>query len=153
MVGTTHACIMVPPGIEYAIARDGLFFQIFGKVHPRYGTPANSIIIQSGMAILMIFIGGIEALMGYFTLSFILQNLVVYLVIFWLRKRPDYKPSYKSPAWRLMVVLAIIFQIALLIGTFNAFPLDGVLASIILILTGLPVYFYFKLRQATILKS
>ncbi|MCF7808702.1 MAG: amino acid permease [Candidatus Marinimicrobia bacterium] len=147
MVGATNACIMVQPRIEYAIAQDNLFFPIFGKLHTKYGTPANSILIQSGLAIIMIFIGGIEALMGYFTLSYILQNLVVYVVIFWLRKRDDYRPAYKSPAWQLMALLAIIFQVLLLFGTFNAFPLDGVLAALILILTGLPVYFYFKKRQ------
>ncbi|MCF6238464.1 MAG: amino acid permease, partial [Candidatus Marinimicrobia bacterium] len=147
MVGATNACIMVQPRIEYAIARDGLFFPIFGKLHPRFGTPANSIMIQSGLAIIMIFIGGIEALMGYFTLSYILQNLVVYLVIFWLRKREDYQPTYTSPAWKFMAMLAITFQILLLFGTFSAFPLGGILAAIILILTGLPMYYYFKHQQ------
>ncbi len=147
MVGATNACIMVQPRIEYAIARDGLFFPVFGKLHPRFGTPANSIMIQSGLAILMIFIGGIEALMGYFTLSYILQNLAVYVVIFWLRKREDYKPTYTSPAWKIMAVLAIMFQVLLIFGTFSAFPLDGILAALILILTGLPMYYYFKHRQ------
>jgi fructoselysine transporter len=147
MVGATNACIMVQPRIEYAIARDKLFFPVFGKLHPRFGTPANSIMIQSALAIIMIFIGGIEALMGYFTLSYILQNLVVYLVIFWLKKRDDYQPSYHSPAWKSMALLSVAFQIFLLYGTFQAFPLDGVLASLALILTGLPMYFYFRHRQ------
>ncbi|MEA3288023.1 MAG: amino acid permease [Candidatus Marinimicrobia bacterium] len=144
MVGATNACIMVQPRIEYAIARDGLFFPIFGKLHPRFGTPANSILIQSGLAIIMVFIGGIEALMGYFTLSYILQNLIIYIVIFWLKKREDYKPVFKSPAWRSMAVLSILFQVLLLFGTFQAFPTAGVIASFILIISGLPVYWFFK---------
>lgn len=147
MVGATNACIMVQPRIEYAIAKDGLFFPIFGKLHPKYGTPSNSIIIQSAIAIIMMFIGGIEALMGYFTLSYILQNLVVYASIFWLKRREDYRPTYQSPAWQVMAVLSVVFQIFLLFGTFAAFPLDGVLAALILILLGLPVYVYFKRQQ------
>jgi len=153
MVGATNACIMVQPRIEYAIARDGLFFPVFGKLHPKYGTPANSIIIQSVMAIVMMFMGGIEALMGYFTLSYILQNLVVYGSIFWLKKREDYQPTFRSPAWRVMAVLSVIFQVLLLFGTFAAFPLDGVLASLILILTGLPVYYYFKRKPIVPMES
>jgi len=149
MVGATNACIMVQPRIEYAIAKDGLFFPVFGKLHPKYGTPSNSIIIQSAIAIIMMFIGGIEALMGYFTLSYILQNLVVYASIFWLKGREDYKPTYRSPAWQIMAVLSVVFQILLLFGTFAAFPLDGVLAALILILLGLPVYFYFKRQNFT----
>jgi len=153
MVGATNAAIMVQPRIEYAIARDGLFFPVFGKLHPKYGTPANSIIIQSAMAIIMMFIGGIEALMGYFTLSYILQNLVVYGSIFWLKKREDYQPTYRSPAWQVMAGLAVIFQILLLFGTFAAFPLDGILAALILILTGLPVYYYFKRKPTVPMES
>lgn len=147
MVGCASACIMVQPRIEYAIARDGLFFKPFGVLHPKYGTPGNSILLQSGLAIILIFFGGLEDLMGYFTLSYILQNLLVYLVIFWLRRRDDYQPNYQSPAWRVMAAIAILFQLALLYGVFIAFPLGGVLSACALIVTGLPVYWFFKKRS------
>jgi hypothetical protein len=52
-----------------------------------------------------------------------------------------------------MAGLAIIFQILLLFGTFAAFPLDGILAALVLILTGLPVYYYFKQKQSPSLES
>jgi len=147
MVGCANACIMVQPRLEYAIARDGLFFRFFGKLHPRYGTPSNSLLIQSGLAIVMIFISGIEGLIGYFTLSYILQNLLVFGSVFWLRNRPDYQPSYRSPAGLFMASLAILVQFFLLIGTFEAFPATGVLAALGLILTGLPVYYFFRRQQ------
>ncbi len=147
MVGCASACIMVQPRIEYAIAKDGLFFKSFGSLHPKYGTPGNSILFQSGLAIILIFFGGLEDLLGYFTLSYILQNLLVYLVIFWLKRREDYQPAYHSPAWQLMAGLAIIFQIALLYGTFIAFPRGGVLSAGGLIVTGLPVYWFFKTHR------
>lgn len=147
MVGCANACIMVQPRLEYAIARDGLFFRFFGKLHPRYGTPSNSLLIQSGLAIVMIFISGIEGLIGYFTLSYILQNLLVFGSVFWLRNRPDYQPSYRSPAGLFMASLAILVQFFLLFGTFEAFPATGVLAALGLILTGLPVYYFFRRQQ------
>jgi len=52
-----------------------------------------------------------------------------------------------------MAGLAVIFQILLLFGTFAAFPLDGVLAALILILTGLPVYYYFKRKPTVPMES
>lgn len=148
MIGCVNALIMVQPRIEYAIARDGLFFKIFAHVHPKYQTPDYSILLQSGLAIILMFIGEIEALLGYFTLSYLLQNGMVYGAIFFLRKRDDYKPTFKSPAWFLMTILAIVSQVYLIYGTFIAFPLGGVLSALILIATGLPMYYYFKYRSS-----
>ena len=60
MVGCASALIMVQPRMEYAIARDGLFFKSFGSLHPKYGTPGHSILFQSGLAIILIFFVGLE---------------------------------------------------------------------------------------------
>jgi len=144
MVGATNACIMVQPRIEYAIARDGYFFRPFAHVHPRYKTPDYSILIQSGLAIVMTLIGGIESLLGYFTLSYVMQNALVYGAIFWLRKKPDYAPTYRAPLWRLMAILSIGFQIYLAYGTFLAYSRGGILSAAFLIATGLPIYYYFR---------
>jgi len=147
MVGATNACIMVQPRIEYAIAKDGMFFPIFGRVHPRFHTPHISIVIQSGLAIILLFIGDIENLLGYFTLSYVVQNALVYATIFKLKKKANYRPSYHAPCWHLMAALAILIQIYLAYGTFLAYPLGGFLSAAILIITGLPIYFYFKSRK------
>ena len=144
MIGCINALIMIQPRIEYAIANDGLFFKPFAHVHPRYNTPDYSILFQSGLAIVLLFIGGIEALLGYFTLSYLVQNGIVYGAIFFLKKRDDYKPTFKSPIWRTMTAIAIFTQVYLIYGTFIAFPLGGVLSAAVLIGTGLPVYYYFR---------
>jgi fructoselysine transporter len=148
MIGATNACIMVQPRIQYAMARDKLFFSVFGKLHPKFGTPYMSIILQSSIAVLLIFTpGGIGNLLGYFTLSYVLQNLLVYASIFWLKKKEDYQPAYQAPAWKLMAGLSVLFQLLLLYGTFKAYPFSGVLAAGVLILTGAPVYAYFRHNQ------
>jgi len=46
-----------------------------------------------------------------------------------------------------MAIVAIASQMYLIYGTFIAFPLGGVLSAVILIATGLPMYYYFKYRQ------
>ena len=147
MVGAASACIMVQPRIEYALARDGLFFKPFAHVHPRYQTPDYSILIQSGLAGILALVGGLEALLGYFTLSYIAQNALVYGAIFWLRKRDDYRPTFFSPAWRIMLLLSLLSQLYLLYGTFLAYSLAGVFTAAALMVTGVPVYFWFKNKK------
>jgi len=147
MVGCISALIMVQPRIEYAIARDGLFFKTFAHVHPRYLTPDYSILLQSGLAILLLFFGGLETLLGYFTLSYLLQNALVYGAIFRLRRRPDYQPAYRAPVWWLMTWMAIGVQLYLIFGTFVAYPVGGALTALLLIATGLPAYWYFQTHR------
>lgn len=143
MLGVLNSAIMTQPRLEYAIAKDDLFFSIFGHLHSKYLTPDYSIIIQSSLAICLFALGNIENLLGYFTLSYILQNALVYGAIFFLKKKEDYKPTYKIRYWKTMAVFSIAVQFYIAWGTFMAYPAAGLLASIGLILTGFPFYFYF----------
>lgn len=144
MVGVLNAAILTQPRLEYAIARDGLFFPVFGILHPRYLTPAPSILIQSGLAILLFLLGDLENMLGYFTLSYALQNALLYGAIFFLRRRPDYAPTYRTPLWRVTGGLAVAIQLFVVGGTFLAYPASGILAAAALILSGLPIYLYYR---------
>lgn len=144
MLGVLNAAILTQPRLEYAIARDGLFFPIFGVLHPTYLTPAPSIMIQSGLAILLFLLGDLENMLGYFTLSYALQNALLYGAIFFLRRRSDYAPVYRAPLWAVMGVLAVAIQLCIAVGTFLAYPASGILAAAGLILTGLPIYLYYR---------
>ena len=42
IIGTLNGCFLTSPRIYFAQARDGLFFQKFAEVHPRYETPSDS---------------------------------------------------------------------------------------------------------------
>ena len=147
MVGVLNSSIMTQPRLEYAIARDGLFFRIFGHLHPKFLTPDYSIVIQSGLSIVLFVLGGIENMLGYFTLSYVLQNALVYGAIFFLRKKEDYRPSYRAPIWRVLALLSFASQLYIGYGTFIAYPAAGAIASLGLILSGCPVYWYFRRRQ------
>jgi fructoselysine transporter len=140
---------MAQPRLEYAIARDGLFFRVFGHLHPKYLTPDYSILIQSVLGIVLFLLGDIDNMMGYFTLSYALQNMLVYGAIFFLRRRTDYQPTYRAPWWGVMAGLSILIQIYVSVGTFMAYPTAGILASLALILSGLPIYLYYAYRRRT----
>ena len=144
MVGVLNSLIMTQPRLEYAMANDGLFFRPFAHLHPKYLTPDVSLLVQCCMGMLLFLLGGIENMLGYFTLSYVLQNSLVYGAIFFLRRRSDYRPSFRSPVWRVMGLLSILIQIYIGYGAFIAFPTAGVLASLGLILSGIPVYLFFK---------
>ena len=86
VIGSLSSCIMFQPRIEYAMAKDGLFFKSFAKVHPKYETPYFSIIVQCAVAIVLIFATSLSDLLGYFTLVALLKNFLTFGTIFVLRK-------------------------------------------------------------------
>lgn len=144
MVGVLSACMMSQPRLEYAMARDGLFFPVFGHLHPVHLTPDYSIIVQAGLAILMLLMSNIENLLGYFTLSYALQNALVYGALFFLRRRKDYSPTYRAPFGLAMAAISLGIQGAVAVGTLLAYPAGGALACLGLILTGFPIYRYYQ---------
>jgi len=148
MLGVMNSSIITQPRLEYAMAKDGLFFKQFANLHPKFLTPSFSIVFQSVFAVVLLF-GNLNDLLGYFTLSYVLQNTLVYGSIFWLHKKEDYKPTYKSPVWKIMGGVSVLVQLYLAYGAFLAFPLGGLLACLSLIFTGLPLYLYFKKGKVT----
>ncbi len=144
MIGVLNASIMVQPRLEYAMAKDKMFFASFGKLHPKHLTPHYSIMFEAIFAVVLFLLGDINNMLGYFTLSYVMQNTLVYGSIFFLRKREDYKPTYHAPAWKVMATLSLLIQLYLIYGTFLAYPIYGVYACLGLIISGLPIYLYFR---------
>ncbi|MBR0199960.1 MAG: amino acid permease, partial [Oscillospiraceae bacterium] len=75
VMGSLSSCIMYQPRIEYAMAKDNLFFKSFAKVHPKFETPYFSIIVQCAVAIVLIFATTLSDLLGYFTMVALLKNV------------------------------------------------------------------------------
>ncbi len=141
VLGATSSVIMFQPRLEYAMAQDGLFFKSFGKVHPKYNTPYFSIIVQCMLAILMVFISNISNLLGYFTVVLLLKNTMAFVTIFVHRKKENYNPLWKAPAWKFMAIVSILTSLILVVSTFMWSALQSIIAAIIVVVTGMPAYY------------
>lgn len=146
ILGSLSSCIMFQPRLEYAMAKDGLFFKRFATVHPKYETPSFSIIVQVTYACFLVFFSNLTTLLGYFTLIQLVINILDFVAVYKCRKRDDYHPIYRMPMWRLTTILAILGASWLAWGTFTWAPWQGMIAALIVIATGLPIYFYWERR-------
>ncbi|MFC8561125.1 amino acid permease [Peribacillus frigoritolerans] len=149
ILGSLSSCIMFQPRLEYAMAKDGLFFQRFARVHPKYETPSFSIIVQVAYACILVCFSNLTVLLGYFTLIQLVINILDFAAVYKCRKRDDYNPIYRMPMWRLTTVLAILGASWLSWGTFTWAPIQGVIAALIVIVTGLPVYYYWERKYGS----
>ncbi|WOZ38980.1 amino acid permease [Paenibacillus polymyxa] len=149
ILGSLSSCIMFQPRLEYAMAKDGLFFQRFAKVHPKFETPSFSIIAQVTLACILVFFSNLTALLGYFTLIQLVINILDFAAVYKCRKREDYNPIYRMPMWRVTTILAILGAGWLAWGTFTWAPVQGMIAAAIVIATGLPVYYYWEKKYGS----
>jgi len=58
MLVTLNGTIMSGARVPFATARDGYFFKAIAEVHPRFHTPSVSIVVQCGLAIVLLLLGG-----------------------------------------------------------------------------------------------
>lgn len=147
VIGSLSSCIMYQPRIEYAMAKDGLFFKAFAKVHPKYETPYFSIIVQCAVAIVLIFATSLSELLGYFTLVGLLKNFMTFGTIIVLRNKENYNPTYRMPFRGIMVGVAMLMTGTLIWSTFIWAPLAGISCAILAVVTGLPVYYFWEYKN------
>jgi len=74
VAGGLMALTMAAPRVYYAMAKDGAFFAPFGRLHPRFGTPANAVLLQTVMALLVLCLGAFDRI-----LSFIIFSAICFL--------------------------------------------------------------------------
>ena len=90
IAASISAMVFAGPRVYYAMARDGVFFKSAARIHPRFHTPAVSIVGQSIWSGLLVLSGSADALTTYTGFSVVLFAGVAVLALFVLRLRePD----------------------------------------------------------------
>jgi APA family basic amino acid/polyamine antiporter len=158
IAASISAMTFAGPRVYYAMARDGLFFRGAARIHPRYQTPATSIIAQAVWSGLLVLSGGANALTTYTGFAVVLFAGVSVVSLFVLRQRePDAPRPFR--AWGYPVAPAI-FATASLAIVVNALYSDLVVpistgapwgpaaAGLIVIGLGIPLFYLFS-RKAS----
>jgi APA family basic amino acid/polyamine antiporter len=140
LLSSLSAYVMIGPRVYFAMARDRLFFPFASRVHPRYRVPGWSIVIQGGVAVLMIVVGSFEQLLIY--LGFAL-GIFPWLAIagLFISRRRGIGDGTAVKAWGYPVVplFFLASTLALLIIAFINRPVESG-AAIFTILLGIPCY-------------
>ena len=148
IIGSLSSCIMFQPRIEYAMAKDNLFFKSFAKVHPKWETPYFSILIQCAIGIILIFVSTLTDLLGYFTLVALIKNFLTFGTLFFLRRKKEgYNPTWKAPFGYGMALIAMFMTGTLIVSTFLWAPIPGLICALIAVGTGLPAYFLWERKN------
>lgn len=141
VLGGLLAQTMAAPRAYYAMARDGVFFPAFARLHPRFGTPVHSILLQTGLALVVLTLGAFERIVAYIVFSAILFLGLSVTTLFRLPTRID---KWWFPAAPILFVAGCLI-IALLILLHD--PLPALLGVAVVLGGDVLRHFLFPMRS------
>jgi basic amino acid/polyamine antiporter, APA family len=150
--GGLCACVLTGARVYYAMAVDGLFFRRMAEVHPKWRTPAFSLIVQAIWGGIITLSGTYEWIYKYIMFMGVVSYALSVLAMFILRRtRPDADRPYRCTGYPWLPMLYLIIAAAWALNTLWQEPTAS-LGGIGIVLVGIPFYLYWRRvnRRATL---
>jgi basic amino acid/polyamine antiporter, APA family len=145
--GCNNGLILSGARVYYAMAKDGLFFRNVAKLHPKYKTPAVSLMVQMVWACLLCVSGSYGQLLDYIIFAVLLFYILTIVGLFVLRRtRPDAPRPYRALGYPVLpaiyIVMALFIDVVLL-----RYKPQFTWPGLIVVLLGIPVYYAWSRRS------
>ena len=152
ILGSISAMIIAGPRVYYAMAQDGVFPAAIASVHPRFGTPANAIVLQAIWSVILAFAGDFRELISFSGVVLILfAALTVGSLYFVRRRNAGQRGTYSAWGypWTMLLFLAVSLWILMisLVTSFRQHPYKS-LIGLGVVAAGIPFFYYWK-RKST----
>jgi len=145
--GALNGSILSTARVQFAMARDKMFFTPLGKIHPKCGTPHVSLVIQGLWSCVLVMSGSFDTITDYVIFAAWLFYMLGAFGVYVLRKKmPDVHRPYKVWGYPYTPAIFVIFSFLFLLNSLISDSEDAAMGTI-LILIGLPIYFYWKYKQ------
>jgi APA family basic amino acid/polyamine antiporter len=151
----TNSVILTAPRVFYAMANDRLFFKKLAEVHPRFQTPAVAILALGAWSAVLSLAGKFEELTaGAILIGWIFYGLGA-AAIFPIRRAsqgaaiPYRVPGYPWTPLVFVLTAAAIVGNVLYLAIRDPQQFRHMTAAIVILLLGLPAYFYWRKRSVT----
>jgi len=146
--GCNNGLILAGARVYYAMAKDGLFFKRVGTLHPRYKTPAVSLVVQALWTCLLCLSGTYGQLLDYIIFAVLVFYILTIAGLFVLRvKRPDAERPYKAIGYPVLpaiyIAMALFIDVVLL-----RYKPQYTWPGLAIVLLGIPVYFLWSRRSS-----
>ena len=141
LFSSLSAYLILGPRVYYSMARDGIFFKSIAYVDPKCAVPSRSILLQGGIAILMVFLGTFEQLLTYMGFALGIFPLLAVLGVFKLRRSGQ--SAVRLPGYPVASGAYVLFGLAILVLSFLTRPVESLIA-IGTALAGIPIYLFFR---------
>lgn len=155
--GTTNGNILATARVTFAMARENRFFSFTGKIHSKFKTPGNALVLHCVWTCLLVLSGSFDTLTDMLIfVSWIFYGMSA-IGLFVLRyKMPDVERPYKVWGYPVIPLIFIAFTgFFLAVTLYNDInnyvkgrtTLINSAFGLLLILPGVPLYWYFIKRK------
>ncbi len=132
--------------VPYAMARDGLFFRKMSHINRQFRTPGACIVLLGIVSSIILMSGRYDELATLVIFpSWILYGMTAASVIVLRIKRPGMPRPFRVPGYPVVPIFFVLVAMALLYSTLLNSPRESGI-GLVLIIAGLPFYFYWKRR-------
>jgi basic amino acid/polyamine antiporter, APA family len=137
-------CTLSGARVYMAMAQDGAFFKRMAEVHPKWRTPAFSLIGQGIWSAALAISGKYDWLYTYVIFGMMLSYMLTAVALFVLRwKRPNAQRPYRCTGYPWLPAIYILIASTWLLNTVIMRPTEA-FGSAIIVLIGIPGYLYWK---------
>jgi APA family basic amino acid/polyamine antiporter len=144
------ACTLSGSRVYLAMAQDGVFFRRMAVIHPKWRTPAFSLIGQGIWAAVLTMSGRYDQLYTYVIFGMVLSYTLTVIGLFVLRwKRPDIPRPYRCTGYPWLPAIYILVGVAWTLNTIIQRPTEAFWGATI-VLIGVPGYLYWKWKNRRI---
>jgi APA family basic amino acid/polyamine antiporter len=144
--GCNNGLILSGARVYYAMAKDGLFFRPVAKLHPKYKTPAVSLMFQMVWTCILCLSGSYGQLLDYTMFAVLVFYILTLLGLFVLRRtQPDAPRPYRAFGYPVLPAIYILMALYIDVILLRYKP-QYTWPGLILVLIGIPVYFWWSRR-------
>jgi APA family basic amino acid/polyamine antiporter len=137
-------CTLSGARVYLAMAQDGVFFKRMAVIHPKWRTPAFSLIGQGIWAGILTLSGRYDQLYTYVMFGMVLSYTLTVIALFILRwKRPDIPRPYRCAGYPWLPAIYVLVGAAWTLNTLITRPTEAFWGTAI-VLIGVPGYLYWK---------
>ena len=138
------SCTLSGARVYLAMAQDGLFFRRMAEIHPKWRTPAFSLIGQGVWAAVLTVSGRYDQLYTYVIYGMVLSYTLTVIGLFLLRwKRPEVPRPYRCTGYPWLPAIYVLVGTAWTLNTIITRPTEAFWGTAI-VLVGVPGYLYWK---------
>ncbi len=111
LVASFHGIILAAGRATFEFGRVGFAPKFLGKVHPRFRTPSNALMINTGIGILALFTGKTAEIITIACFGALSLYIVSMISIIKLRRNePDLERPFKVPFYPVTPIIALIIS-------------------------------------------
>jgi basic amino acid/polyamine antiporter, APA family len=147
-LATVSAFIITGPRVYYAMAKDGLFPAIAGRVSEKGQVPTHAMILQSVCAVAILFVADFQNLYKYASVGLSLFALLFIGAVYVLRwRRPEMERPFRVPGYPIVPAVFLVVTLFMAVFAFKQWPKPSAF-SLGSILLGIPVYYLWSAARA-----